>query len=146
MTRRPSALISPAASSHAVMKVMRGNRSRDTAAEVRLRSALHRSGMRFRKSYRISGVTGSVRADLAFIRQRVAVFVDGCFWHACPTHFNRPATNSDYWDAKIGRNQERDRRNTLLLTNEGWRVLRIWEHVPVDMAVQQIRSALGHVD
>src|SRR4051794_2241308 len=92
------------ASSDAIRRTMLKNRHRDTRPEVALRSALHRMGLRYRVAVR---PVPSVRrtADLVFRRQRIAVFVDGCFWHACPVHFVMPATNVDYWNSKIHGNQ-----------------------------------------
>jgi DNA mismatch endonuclease (patch repair protein) len=89
---------------------MQANRSSDTRPEVALRSAVHRLGLRYRKH--VPPITAErCRADLVFPRQRVAVFADGCFWHACPVHGVRPVTNCSYLDRKIGGNVERDRRN-----------------------------------
>lgn len=120
---------------------MRSNRSVDTGPEVRLRSALHRTGHRFRKHFRpIPGLRCT--ADIAFPRRRVAVFVDGCFWHCCPEHGTRPARNADWWNAKLDGNVERDRRNTDRLTESGWHVVRIWEHEPLDQAITAVESAL----
>jgi DNA mismatch endonuclease, patch repair protein len=123
---------------------MRGNRLRDTKPEIAVRSALHRLGLRFRKDLhlRIGGPRG-VRSDLAFTRQRVVVFIDGCFWHSCPLHGHVPTTNSGYWHEKLKRNVERDERNTQALTNAGWKVVRIWEHEPLDEAVSLVLRALG---
>jgi DNA mismatch endonuclease (patch repair protein) len=110
---------------------------------VALRLLLHTDGLRFRKDYRI--VAGGVRttADIVFTRQRLAVFVDGCYWHGCPEHCRMPARHSDYWQAKIGRNRERDQRITAALTDGGWRVLRIWEHEPLEEAASRVRAALS---
>ena len=124
---------SPAASSK-----MRSNRRSDTKPEVLLRSALHRSGLRFRKDYAIRLPSGRVvHADIAFPPRKVAVFVDGCFWHCCPRHGTVPKSNQSYWIPKLGENVERDKRVTESLLSEGWQVIRIWEHVhPVDAAKQ----------
>jgi DNA mismatch endonuclease (patch repair protein) len=122
---------------------MRSNRSVDTGPEVKLRSALHRTGHRFRKHVQpLAGLRCSV--DIAFTRQRVAVFVDGCFWHCCPEHGTRPKRNADWWSAKLDANVERDRRNTDRLTAAGWSVVRIWEHQTLDQAIADVESALQH--
>jgi DNA mismatch endonuclease, patch repair protein len=123
---------------------MRGNRSRDTAPEVAVRSALHRLGLRFRKDLhiRIGGPRG-VRTDIAFPRQYVAVFVDGCYWHSCPLHGHIPRSNTDYWQAKLKRNAERDVRNNEALRDAGWTVVRVWEHESVEGAVEAVLWALG---
>lgn len=118
---------------------MRGNRSTDTRPEASLRSAVHRLGLRFRKNARPA--EGLPRVDLLFTRVRLAVFVDGCFWHRCPDHGVSPRTNSDYWAAKLDRNVERDRRNDRELTRCGWAVLRIWEHEDIDEAARKVAAA-----
>ena len=119
---------------------MQGNRRTGTAPELRLRSALHAEGMRFRVDYRIETSTGPVRPDIAFTRRKVAVFVDGCFWHGCPEHGVSPKTNTSYWEPKLRRNGERDRRDSAMLRDAGWTVLRIWEHVPAEEAVRRIAA------
>jgi DNA mismatch endonuclease (patch repair protein) len=103
-------------------------RGRETRPEVRLRSALHGRGMRFRVGLR----TGHGRADIVFTRRRIAVFVDGCFWHGCPDHYVRPRTREAFWAKKLKGNVGRDRRQTLALEREGWTVLRFWEHEVVE--------------
>ena len=117
-------------------------RRADTKPEVTLRSALHRLGYRFRKDLRIDLPDCRVRPDIVFTRARVAVFVDGCFWHACPEHGRQPRQNTSYWTPKLRINVERDHRNNAALASAGWRVLRIWEHEPLDEALELVRSAL----
>lgn len=121
---------------------MRGNRRVDTRPEVALRSALHRRGHRFRKDHVICVGAIRINADLVFTRSRLAVFVDGCFWHVCPIHGRAPGRNRDYWGPKLSRNVERDRRNDAALRGSGWRVLRIWEHEPLDRAVRHVEAEL----
>lgn len=133
----------PVPSSEAVSRVMRGNRRSDTRLEVRVRSQLHRRGLRFRKQLLITAGDVRVRADVAFPRQRLAVFLDGCFWHRCPEHGNSPRSNSDYWSTKLDRNVERDRRVLVAFDAAGWSVLRIWEHVPTSFAADQVQTALA---
>ncbi|MGH9076153.1 MAG: very short patch repair endonuclease [Acidimicrobiales bacterium] len=129
------------ASTPAVRKTMQGNRSSDTVPEVRIRSALHRSGLRFFKHRRpTDGV--SCRVDILFPSARLAVFVDGCFWHGCPEHGTRPRVHSEWWLAKLERNRVRDERNNSELHLAGWRVVRIWEHEPVAEAVHRVQSGL----
>lgn len=132
----------PAASSEAVRRVMRANRSTNTGPERRLRSGLHRSGLRFRALVRVP-VERGVRVDIAFPRARLAVFVDGCYWHGCPSHFRMPATNPEYWAQKVSRNRERDQQDDTLLRECGWLVLRIWEHQALDDAVARVVAALA---
>jgi DNA mismatch endonuclease (patch repair protein) len=123
---------------------MRGNRRTDTKPETELRCALHARGLRFRKDFRVSTEKGAnTRADIVFPRQRVAVFIDGCFWHGCPEHCRVPARNREYWVAKIGRNRVRDESLTAALEESGWHVLRIWEHVPLGIAADCIEAALS---
>ncbi len=132
----------PMPSSQAATAVMRGNRRSDTGPELRVRSELHRRGMRFRKQLLIAAGGIRVRADVAFPRPRLAIFLDGCFWHRCPEHGNLPRSNTAYWSAKLDRNVERDLRVLAALSSEGWRVLRIWEHVPLNLAADQVQAAL----
>jgi DNA mismatch endonuclease (patch repair protein) len=106
---------------------MRANKASETRPERALRSALHRRGLRFRKHCRpVRSVP--CRADVVFASAKVAVFVDGCFWHSCPEHGVMPKTNSAYWRAKLELNRWRDDRNDRALAAEGWRVVRAWEH------------------
>jgi DNA mismatch endonuclease, patch repair protein len=98
-------------------------RGTDTGPETTLRKALWARGLRYRLRSKLPG-----KPDLVFMRQRVVVFVDGCFWHACPKHATRPKTNAKFWREKIGRNVQRDREVELLLGDRGWVVLRFWEH------------------
>jgi DNA mismatch endonuclease, patch repair protein len=121
---------------------MQGNRSTETRPEIALRSALHRLGLRFRKNARPQRDL-RMRADVVFPGRRLAVFVDGCFWHGCPAHGKRPRTNAGYWHEKIDRNMARDRRDDALLRRAGWRVLRVWEHEPPDVAAQTIAELLA---
>ncbi|SBT52478.1 DNA mismatch endonuclease Vsr [Micromonospora auratinigra] len=105
---------------------LRGRRVRDTRPEVALRRAVHRLGLRFRLQQK---VTSRCTADFVLPRYRIAVFVDGCFWHGCPDHtpaeFRGP--NAALWKDKIRANRDRDRRNTSQATASGWTVVRVWE-------------------
>lgn len=121
---------------------MQANRRRDTKPELALRSALHKAGFRYRCDFRIELHEGRVRPDIVFTRRRVAVFVDGCFWHCCPEHGSSPSVNQTYWSPKLARNVERDARNTQLLHQAGWTVLRIWEHVHVEAAFELVAAAV----
>lgn len=116
----------------AVSKRMRANRRRDTQAELAVRSALHRSGLRFFVDRPIKLPARIVRPDVVFPRARVAVFIDGCFWHVCPEHGTQPRRNEAYWAPKLRRNVERDRAVDAALTQAGWHVARFWEHERVD--------------
>ena len=143
----PAAITPPPASSPAVRRSMLGNRRVDTQPEVLLRQLLHRAGLRFRKDRLIPLKPRGVRVDVVFPRQRVAVFMDGCYWHRCPEHGTMPATNHEYWRAKFETNMARDARNNAELARDGWRVIRIWEHEVLDddlaaHAVSRVLSAV----
>ncbi|CAM3587928.1 very short patch repair endonuclease [Nocardioides zeicaulis] len=101
---------------------------RDTRPEIALRRALHSRGLRYRVQSKVPG-NNRRTIDIAFTRVRLAVYVDGCFWHGCPEHHVRPRTNSDWWRWKIERNQARDADTDRELTEAGWEVVRVWEHV-----------------
>lgn len=121
---------------------MQANRSRDTKPELDIRRALHSLGLRYRVV--VAPEPGlRRRADIVFTRARVAVFIDGCFWHGCPDHgrssFNY---NADYWPAKISANAARDADTTERLRNAGWLVLRFWEHEDVADVVENIRRTV----
>jgi DNA mismatch endonuclease (patch repair protein) len=132
----------PAASTPAARAVMQRNRRRDSRAEVQLRSALHRLGLRFRVDYPIRcGPGRPIRPDIVFTKARMVVFVDGCFWHGCPEHGRSPKVNIGYWTAKIALNQDRDRRQTSELMDAGWTVIRVWEHEPAEAAARAIADA-----
>ncbi|MEU7433710.1 very short patch repair endonuclease [Streptomyces sioyaensis] len=124
------------ASSPGTRRSMQSNKARDTRPELALRRAVHAMGLRYRVSER---PIPSVRrtADLVFTRARVAVFMDGCFWHVCPEHFTVSKTNPDYWASKAEKNRARDRQTDRLLEEAGWAVLRVWEHEdPVEAAAR----------
>jgi DNA mismatch endonuclease (patch repair protein) len=116
---------------------MRKVRQRDTPPEMRLRSELHSRGLRYRVD---AGPLPGLRrrADLVFPRVRMAVFVDGCFWHGCPDHMTWPAANRRWWEEKIGRNIRRDRDTDAELRAAGWRVVRVWEHENAVQAADRI--------
>lgn len=114
---------------------------RDTAPELALRRELHRRGLRYRVDHPLPGMSRR-RADLLFPRARVAVFIDGCFWHSCPIHGTTPANNEAWWVQKLRRNVERDRETDAALESAGWTVLRFWEHTPIDAAAEQVERAV----
>lgn len=122
------------ASSAAVRASMRGNRNRDTKPELRLRSLLHKRGLRYRVASRpLPGLRRT--ADVVFPRLKVAVFVDGCYWHGCPEHLRASTKNAEFWRAKIEGNRARDAETDRLLGEAGWTVIRVWEHEdPVEAA------------
>ncbi len=132
----------PHPSSPAATAVMRANRSKDTVPEIRLRSALHRSGLRFRKAYLVQSNGMRVRVDIGFPSRRVAVFVDGCFWHSCPSHGVVPSVNQGYWLPKLKRNVDRDAFVNEWLIKVGWIVVRVWEHESLAEAVEHVAEVL----
>ncbi|NUW43283.1 very short patch repair endonuclease [Nonomuraea rhodomycinica] len=116
---------------------MSRQRSRNTQVEVLLRKELHRAGLRFRVHRRpVSDLRRE--ADVVFGPARVAVFVDGCYWHGCPEHATWPKTNADFWREKINRNRERDRDTDQKLTDVGWMPIRVWEHEDPTEAAKSI--------
>jgi DNA mismatch endonuclease, patch repair protein len=123
---------------------MLANRSTDTELEIRVRSALHRAGLRYKKNVR-AVPSIPCKADLVFSRSRVVVFIDGCFWHGCADHSRRPserAHNRTWWLEKLRHNVERDRKNDELLSLAGWRVLHVWEHEAIPDAVAKVQRFL----
>jgi DNA mismatch endonuclease (patch repair protein) len=132
--RRPGV---PTPSSPEAQRRMEATGSKDTRAELLVRSALHRMGFRFRVDTRPVAAIRR-RADLVFPRARVAVFVDGCFWHGCPQHATWPKANAQFWEKKILTNQRRDADTNKRLAAEGWRVVRIWEHEDPTVAAERV--------
>ena len=108
-------------------RCMSAIRGKDTKPEILLRKVLWHKGYRYRLKNRLPG-----RPDIVFPTERVAVFVDGCFWHGCPEHYQKPATNAAFWREKIRKNRQRDTEVSALLKSEGWKVLRFWEHAAMD--------------
>jgi DNA mismatch endonuclease (patch repair protein) len=119
--------------------IMRANPSRNTGPERRLRQALHARGLRYRVNYSIRVDGGRpISVDIAFTGAKLAVFVDGCFWHSCPEHGSVPKTNRHYWPSKFRRNVERDEETTRRLRLAGWNVARFWEHQDRSEVVSRI--------
>lgn len=131
----------PAPSSGVVQARFRAQRRKDTAPEMALRRELHRRGLRYRVD--MAPLGGRRRADIVFTRARVAVFVDGCFWHRCPLHGTSPRNNGGWWSEKLDANVARDRATDLALTEAGWTVVRVWEHEDAGVAAGVVQRALG---
>jgi DNA mismatch endonuclease (patch repair protein) len=127
------------ASSPATRASMQSNRPRDTKPEKALRSAAHALGLRFKVSTR---PLPKVRrtADSVFTRVRLAVFLDGCYWHGCPEHHTLSATNTAYWTDKLETNRRRDRQTDQWLREAGWEVLRVWEYEDPTTAALRVRE------
>ena len=141
----------PPASSEAVRRRLSSQPQADTKPEMLLRRRLHAEGLRYRVDQPVlPGLRR--RADLVFTRARVAVFVDGCFWHRCPEHGTLPKANADWWRTKLDRNVERDRDTDALLGDADWIVVRVWEHDirdHLEQVVLQVFHALeasGHAN
>lgn len=122
---------------------METQRTRDTKPEVELRKLLHAAGLRYRVDRPVLPDLRRRRADVVFGPARVAVFVDGCFWHRCPTHGHIPKNNAEWWRAKLQRNVDRDRDTDRRLVDAGWVVLRFWEHDDMSQAAAMVHEVVG---
>lgn len=129
----------PGARSIEVSRRMSRYPRRDTGPELRLRREVHHLGLRYRVDAPLPGMPRR-RADMLFSRARVAVFVDGCYWHGCPQHFRPAGQNRQWWQEKIDRNRARDRDTVEQLIAQGWQVLRAWEHDDMTVVAAQIDS------
>ena len=120
---------------------MRTQRQRDTQCELEIRRKLHRTGVRYRID--CPPLTDCRRrADIVIRPARIAIFIDGCFWHKCPLHWKAPHRNSAWWTEKIDSNARRDQETSDLLKQRGWLVIRVWEHEPADAVVRRIIKAV----
>ena len=127
----------PGSSDPTVSARMAGLARRDTAPEVAIRRLLHAQGLRYRVAYPLPGLRRR-SIDIAFTRRKVAVFIDGCFWHGCPEHGTQPRANASWWTTKLAANHARDDDTTARLEAQGWLVLRVWEH-------EEPRQVAAHV-
>ncbi|WP_346536258.1 very short patch repair endonuclease [Micromonospora sp. DPT] len=132
----------PVPSSSGASRRMSRQRRRDTAPEMSIRQMLHAQGYRYRVAWPIPGLRRRT-IDIAFTRARVAVFIDGCFWHSCPQHKTSPAANSDWWSKKLETNRLRDFETNAHLEALAWSVLRIWEHESPADAVARVADRLS---
>ena len=132
----------PTPKSAAVSAVLSRVHGRDTGPELAVRRLLYGHGLRYRVNYPVPGMSRRT-IDVAFTRQNVAVFIDGCFWHGCPKHHVAPKNNSEWWLEKLARNRERDEETTRRLQAEGWVVLRFWEHDDPAVVVERIEAVLA---
>lgn len=131
----------PGASTPHVSRRMSVARRKDTKPELDLRRQLHARGLRYRVTYPVPGRPRRTM-DVAFTRAKVAVFVDGCFWHGCPEHATQPRANSEWWAQKLRMNVERDVDTNEVLAGQGWTVLRFWEHEDPTAMAGTIESAV----
>ncbi|MFE7845899.1 very short patch repair endonuclease [Microbacterium sp. NPDC057407] len=134
----------PPPSTEGARRTMVANRRRDTGPELGVRRLLHARGFRYRVDFAPVAELRS-RADIVFTSAKVAVFIDGCFWHMCPDHFIMPKSNRDYWEPKLARNVERDRLTDLRMADAGWKVMRYWEHESTGAVADDIAHRL-HAD
>jgi DNA mismatch endonuclease, patch repair protein len=146
MTRKMSRKVKrrvrdPIPSSEAALKRMQATKPRDTIPEKALRSALHKKGLRYRIDAKpIKDLNR--RADIVFRSPKVAIFVDGCFWHGCPIHGTQAKANAGFWKNKIKQNQIRDEDTNKRLKKAGWRVVRVWEHENPEKAAKKINNII----
>lgn len=131
----------PGSSSPQASARMSVARRRDTGPELELRRLLHAQGLRYRVAYPVPGQRRRT-IDIAFTRAKVAVFLDGCFWHGCPDHGTQPKSNATWWSTKIAANQLRDSDTSSHLTGMGWSVVRLWEHVSATEGLDLVTDAL----
>ncbi|GAA1982210.1 very short patch repair endonuclease [Isoptericola halotolerans] len=115
---------------------------KDTAPEVALRRVLHARGLRYRVAWPVPGQRRRT-IDIAFTRARVAVFVDGCFWHGCPGHGTEPSANSEWWVGKLAANRARDADTDAVLEAAGWAVIRVWEHERPQEAADRVAMTVA---
>jgi DNA mismatch endonuclease, patch repair protein len=126
-----------ASSPHARRRMQRQARA-GTYPELALRRLVHAHGLRYRVDHKLPLPASRRRADLLFIGAKVAVFVDGCFWHACPAHSTQPKANGAWWQAKLAANVARDRDTDRALEAAGWTVVRVWEHEDPHLAAARV--------
>ncbi|MER0445959.1 very short patch repair endonuclease [Streptomyces sp. Edi4] len=127
-------------SSPSVSARMSRQGSRDTTPELAVRKLLHAAGMRYRVNVPVPGMPRRT-IDIAFGRAKLAVFMDGCFWHGCPQHATHPKANAEWWRTKLDRNMARDRETTEHLAAAGWTVLRFWEHESPEFVARLVAEA-----
>ncbi|MGQ4414663.1 very short patch repair endonuclease [Streptomyces sp. SAS_269] len=116
--------------------------SRDTTPEIAVRRLLHASGLRYRVNVPVPGMPRRT-IDIVFGKYKIAIFMDGCFWHGCPEHATHPKANSEWWRQKLDRNMGRDIETTEHLTAAGWTVLRFWEHEEPLTVALRVQEAIA---
>lgn len=138
----PTPSSGPAPKDEHVRRRMETQKRLSTSPELKLRQELHRRGLRYRVGLKVPGLSRRT-IDIAFTRAKVAVFVDGCFWHRCPEHYVPVKNNAGWWEAKLKANVARDLDTTRTLQTLGWRVVRVWEHTPTDEAADQVTAVVA---
>ncbi|MDF4251538.1 very short patch repair endonuclease [Streptomyces sp. WMMB303] len=128
-------------SSDGVSARMSRQASQDTGAERAVRRLLHAAGYRYRTHFPVPGMRRR-KIDIAFTRAKLAVLIDGCFWHGCPEHATRPKANAEWWRRKLARNVERDQETNAQLRAEGWTVMRFWEHESPEAVMRLVAGAV----
>ncbi|TXS13046.1 very short patch repair endonuclease [Streptomyces sp. wa22] len=123
---------------------MRRQARRDTTPEMAVRKILHAAGYRYRVNERVPQMSRRT-IDIAFAKTKVAVFLDGCFWHGCPAHATQPKSNAEWWRQKLERNMARDAETTAHLVTNGWTVLRFWEHEPPAEVAEKVRATVDRL-
>lgn len=132
--------MSPQPANESVRTRMQGQRRTGTEPELALRRELWRRGLRYRVDLKVLG--SRRRADIVFVGARVAVFVDGCFWHSCPLHGTNPKNNAEWWSEKLSANVRRDRDTDAALANADWIVVRVWEHERPFSAADRVEATV----
>lgn len=135
-------LTKPIASSKVVSTNMKRQKSKDTQCELAVRRHLHSAGLRYRVDFRPLQ-NQRFRADIGWKSLRLAVFIDGCFWHGCPLHGTTPRSNTEWWAEKLSKNKQRDIRVVQQLEDAGWTVVRFWEHEPAEIVAAEIISLVS---
>lgn len=120
---------------------MRGNKARDTKPELEVRRLLHAAGLRYRVNAKPEPDLRRT-ADILFSRKRIAVFIDGCYWHGCPDHYTVPKANAKFWREKLHRNRVRDVDTTRFLEGRGWKVMRFWTHETPQLVAAAVERAV----
>lgn len=135
-------MASPLSPSSAIATRMSRQRCRDTSPELAVRRILHQAGLRYRVHVPVPGLSRR-SIDIAFTRHKIAVLLDGCFWHGCPIHATSPKSNADWWRAKLERNVMRNQETTEHLSALGWVVLRFWEHEAPDAVAARVHDVVS---
>jgi DNA mismatch endonuclease (patch repair protein) len=134
------------ATSEGTRKSMLANTRRDTTTELAVRRLLHARGLRYRVDYAPLPTMRRRRADIVFTRAKVAVFIDGCFWHGCPEHATTPKQHAEYWGPKLAANRARDAETNSALEAAGWTVLRFWQHEEPEAVAERIHRTMRRAE